>query len=311
MCASSMDGNGHHAYQTPDNALIPIAIASDGMKQRATAIRGKIMARKRQIDPAIWTSEQFIKLSFPARLLFIGMISNADDLGRLKGNITYLKMVVFPLDNISIDDLSTLRNEIINNKLGIYYSNNNSEYIELPTFIKHQYMTKRFPSRIPSPTDVNSLLLTTTQPVNNSLTGNQQVNNELYTKKPHEEIDSGLITGNQQVNNGLHGIVSNGIVSNGIVELSTATAEIFKLFEENYQKITQGVRDALCDFIDTYSAEKVLKAINEGIKYNHRNLAYVEAILKDNGNGSKSKQNRQPINTPYKDINKYLDEKGW
>ena len=43
------------------------------------------MARKRMIDPNIWDSEDFSKLSILGRLLFIGMFSNADDEGRGKG----------------------------------------------------------------------------------------------------------------------------------------------------------------------------------------------------------------------------------
>jgi hypothetical protein len=127
------------------------------------------MARKRQIDPAIWTNEQFCNLSFNARLLFVGMISNADDEGRLKGSAKYLKMVVFPSDPSSIDDLIKLRAEVIREKLATHYAYNNNEYLELPTFIKHQYMTKRYPSSIPSPQSVNCQLITDTQPFNNQL----------------------------------------------------------------------------------------------------------------------------------------------
>jgi len=38
-----VDGNGHHAYQTPDNAQTLIATASVGMKKKETEIRGKTM----------------------------------------------------------------------------------------------------------------------------------------------------------------------------------------------------------------------------------------------------------------------------
>ena len=40
------------------------------------------MARRRMIDPNFWESEDVSRLSLFARLLFIGMISNADDEGR-------------------------------------------------------------------------------------------------------------------------------------------------------------------------------------------------------------------------------------
>ena len=40
------------------------------------------MARKRDIDPSLWDHEELNALPIPARYLFIGIISNADDEGR-------------------------------------------------------------------------------------------------------------------------------------------------------------------------------------------------------------------------------------
>jgi len=69
-------------------------------------------------------------------------------------------------------------------------------------------------------------------------------------------------------------------------------SDIYKTFEDNYQKLTQEVSSQLNDLIDTYTADKVLKAIKGGVKYNGRNLAYIEAILKDKGNGNKPAVNK-------------------
>ena len=105
------------------------------------------MARKRQIDPDIWTSEQFINLSIEARLMFIGMISLADDEGRLKGNSLYLKTNLYPADNYTTDKIKKWRDEVINQLLTHYYQVNGQELLWLPNFRKYQYMTKRFPSK--------------------------------------------------------------------------------------------------------------------------------------------------------------------
>ena len=40
------------------------------------------MARRRMIAPEIWESSSFSKLSNFAKLIFIGLISNADDEGK-------------------------------------------------------------------------------------------------------------------------------------------------------------------------------------------------------------------------------------
>ena len=44
------------------------------------------MARKRMIDPGIWQSEDFAKMSTLGKLVFIGLFSNADDEGRGRAN---------------------------------------------------------------------------------------------------------------------------------------------------------------------------------------------------------------------------------
>ena len=71
--------------------------------------------------------------------------------------------------------------------------------------------------------------------------------------------------------------------------MEVTIGNIFEIFERNYQIITQDVRDKLLDFIDTYTADKVLYAINEGITHNARSISYIEAILKGKKNG-KSKE---------------------
>jgi len=128
------------------------------------------MARKRQIDPGIWTSEQFCALGIEARLLFIGMITQADDEGRLKGGAQYLKMAIFPGDVYTADKVRKWRDEVINNQLVVLYNHDGNEYLCLPNFTKYQYMTKRFESKLPPPPEPNQLS-TSYQPVNNELHG--------------------------------------------------------------------------------------------------------------------------------------------
>ena len=109
------------------------------------------MARKRMIDPGIWTSEQVNNLSHDARLLFIGLISNADDKGRLKGSPRYLKAIIFPYDSIDADCVKDWLNEIIQQQLAILYNVNGDDYITLPKFLKHQTINRPSESRLPKP----------------------------------------------------------------------------------------------------------------------------------------------------------------
>jgi len=109
------------------------------------------MARKRQIDPGIWASEQFISLSPLARLLFIGTISQSDDEGRLKASPQYLKCIIFPGDLCTPEQILEWRKEISDAGLITVYSVNDTEYLLLPSWKKYQYINHKFPSLIPAP----------------------------------------------------------------------------------------------------------------------------------------------------------------
>ena len=57
------------------------------------------MARKYDIDSTLWDHVELGTLPIRARLLFVGVLSNADDEGRLKGDPRYLKGLVFRYDD--------------------------------------------------------------------------------------------------------------------------------------------------------------------------------------------------------------------
>jgi hypothetical protein len=112
---------------------------------------------RRMIDPRIWLNERFGKLSDPARLLFIGIFSNADDDGRIKGSPSYLKALIFPYDNDKTsDEVKQWRDLCVQSGLARVYNRNGCEYIDLPGWGEHQWIRKDTyrPSTLPSFEDV-------------------------------------------------------------------------------------------------------------------------------------------------------------
>jgi len=71
------------------------------------------------------------------------------------------------------------------------------------------------------------------------------------------------------------------------------TGLIFKVFDDNFQRITETNREVLGDYIDNYGADEVLVALNKAVKQNKRSLAYVEGILKGVGSGKGSRGNQK------------------
>lgn len=109
------------------------------------------MARKRMIDPSIWQSEDFSKLSTLAKLVFIGLFSNADDEGRGRAKAIYIKSIVFPYDEaLRVTDIEKSLDEIAANMSITFYLHDGSEYYSLENWSKWQKIDKAQASQIPA-----------------------------------------------------------------------------------------------------------------------------------------------------------------
>lgn len=108
------------------------------------------MARKRMIDPNIWQSEDFGKLSTLGKLIFIGLFSLADDEGRGRSNPVYLKSTLFPYEEgIRSTDIDKTLSEISSNMSVIFYSCDGSSYYSLYNWNAWQKIDRPTESKIP------------------------------------------------------------------------------------------------------------------------------------------------------------------
>ena len=108
------------------------------------------MARKRMIDPSIWQSEDFGKLSTLAKIVFIGLFSLADDEGRGRCNPVYLKSTLFPYEeNIRSADIDKTLSEISSNMSVVLYSCDGSSYYSLLSWDTFQKIDRPSQSKIP------------------------------------------------------------------------------------------------------------------------------------------------------------------
>ena len=71
------------------------------------------MARKRMISPEIWESTSFSALSDLGKIVFISLISHADDEGRGIAKPGYITNITFPYDeNRRVADIKKALSEI-------------------------------------------------------------------------------------------------------------------------------------------------------------------------------------------------------
>lgn len=107
------------------------------------------MARQRTIAPAFWTSEQVVACSFAARLLFIGLWTEADREGRLEDKPLPLKMRLFAADAV---DVEGLLGELTAQGLVERYQVAGRRLLTIPGFARHQHVhPKEAPSKLPPP----------------------------------------------------------------------------------------------------------------------------------------------------------------
>jgi len=114
------------------------------------------MARIRSLKPSIWSDQRFIQLSLPARLLCVGMISNADDDGRIIASGVALLGAVFPHDDLPPRKVEAWRDEIAETGLITVYRVGRALYACFPRWTTHQRIQKRQPSPLPAPPDSGS-----------------------------------------------------------------------------------------------------------------------------------------------------------
>lgn len=113
------------------------------------------MARIRTIKPSMWGDEKFARVSRDARLLYIGLVSMADDDGRFLASPSAVIGYIYPND----DDLTTARvkrwmGELTDVGLIVAYECEGIRYGAHLNYRKHQRISHPQASPLPAPQGV-------------------------------------------------------------------------------------------------------------------------------------------------------------
>ena len=114
--------------------------------------------RIRTLKPEFFESETVARLGFFARLLFVGLITLADDAGRLRGASRLIASQAFPYDQ-AIEMVEAALEELAAQKLIRRYQVSGSSYILISGWLEHQKIDKPSKSKLPAPEDAISALL--------------------------------------------------------------------------------------------------------------------------------------------------------
>ena len=234
--------------------------------------------KPRSIHPSCSTSLSLANLSPLAELLFYHMIANADDQGRLPGDLRVLKALVCPMrEEITRENINTLLDEIENQGMILRYSDSNGPVIQIRNWWKHQSPQWSYPSEYaPPPGWVDHLRFKKGGAVHTS-------------SWPPAGEPSGEALGEASRD------------TTGKDTGDPVLAQLSQLYEKEIGVISAAISQELTEFATEYKEKGApLEWINEAFKeaaaMNKRNWKYVKAILvRWMTEGKQSKTHKQDI----------------
>jgi hypothetical protein len=110
----------------------------------------------RSIKNTLCDDEKLGALSRDARLLFIGLITRADDHGRFRSHAAVVRGQVFPYDDdLSIADVERLLQGLASAGRIQLYDHEGQRYGSIPTWARHQRVDNASQSELPDPPAAN------------------------------------------------------------------------------------------------------------------------------------------------------------
>ena len=221
----------------------------------------------RVIKESIWTSPNLNKVDPLAERHFYRLLLCADDFGCCECSPLIVKGKCYPLQlSTSPNDIDLWQFELEKQHLLFRWSKDGRQYAIFPTFAKHQRVRSLHQRKTPAPpSDVENLCrqqLTLDdicqQTLANDNNGQQAIADDRLNPNPNPNPNP----------------------SGGKGDGKTATSEIYKMFDQDFQRITPTNSQQVGDLIDTYGTELLKEAMKEAVKQNKRSLAYVNGICK-------------------------------
>jgi hypothetical protein len=115
--------------------------------------------RIRTLKPELWQDERYAGVSLSARLLYVGLVTQADDEGRQSANPALLRARIFPFDvDLTHDVIGGWLDELEMAELIRCYDAGGRSHIALVSWGEDQRVDKPTPSKIPAPPEGSSTI---------------------------------------------------------------------------------------------------------------------------------------------------------
>lgn len=100
------------------------------------------MARNRVIKPSFWSDDKVGRLTRDVRLLFIGMLNFADDLGVIYGEANVIKAKIFPHDDLEVRQVKEWLKSLTDIGMVVPIQYDNKQFYAITNFGKHQTINR-------------------------------------------------------------------------------------------------------------------------------------------------------------------------
>lgn len=246
---------------------------------------------RRWLDPSVFTDEKLATATVAERHLFIAMIANQDDDGRLLAHPGYLRSITFPYDDFTNEQIKEMRDHLAQiNPNVIIYQNGGNEYIQLKRHARYQRPRYYHPSRFPAPAgwpfEESNQQVTKEQPQSiQNATKQQPEKHQIVTLGEGEGEGKGL-----DLDLDLDKGEGKGLKRHSTASPATLT-QIYNEFVDSFEKgwgekTTGKLLAQMRDFSQELCAagcppSYVSEAFKEAASMNKLSLSYVKAILFD------------------------------
>jgi len=253
----------------------------------------------RFLKESICTSEEIDRLSPFAEITFYRLIVNCDDFGRYDARPKLLASRLFPLRDVTTNDIQNALAELSDAGLIDLYEVDKKPYLQMKTWDKHQ-QKRSDKSKFPDPADG-----TCYQPITDD--------NKCKQEKT-EDSKCARIRNTYSYNDNRNSYSSSAREENDDADLSDDEAH--KTQEEQNQvlnaaenagfQMSNSVRARLIALYADSGLVKLLEGINSCVKHGATNLAYLEAVLRGAPKKPKPKVNAQDYDQ--RDYDQVTDE---
>ena len=236
--------------------------------------------RIRSIKPEFWESESLGRVSREARLLFIGLFSCCDDVGRARASSRLLASRLFPYDDDAFKRLPGWIAELEKQGCIRIYVVDGESYLDLPKWANHQKIDKPSASKLPSFDDVRE---DSREFENNSLgTGNGNREEEQGEDSATVVVPDVLAKPLWEVKFGL--ILPEKLQTSECL----ATVETWLAYKaerkQGYKRI--GLSEALKAWAKEFTAETFPAAVSHSIANNYQGIFAPRGSLPSGGNNN-------------------------